>query len=65
MKDAWPTAWHGLAECQPSKIADSLEFLKPVCEVLEGKDRAILDSLPPEQREFAENVLRSFDAKPK
>lgn len=65
MKDAWPTAWRVLAETPRPEIAEALHFLEPVCAVLEGKDRAILDGLPPEQREFAENVLRSFDAKPK
>ena len=65
MKDAWPTAWHILAETKRPEIAEALDFLKPVCDVLEGKDRAVLDGLPPEQREFAENVLRSFDPKPK
>lgn len=65
MKDAWPTAWRVLAETQRPEIAEALDFLKPVCAVLEGKERSVLDSLPPEQREFAENVLRRFDEKPK
>jgi tetratricopeptide (TPR) repeat protein len=65
MKDAWPTAWRVLAETQRPEIAEALDFLKPVCAVLEGEERAVLDGLPPEQREFAENVLRSFEAKPK
>jgi hypothetical protein len=47
------------------EVAEALRFLEPVCEVLEGKNRAVLDGLPPEQREFAENVLKSFEAKPK
>ncbi len=64
MKDAWPTAWRILAQTQRPDIAEALHFLEPVCAVLEGKERAVLDGLPPEQREFAENVLRSFDAKP-
>jgi tetratricopeptide (TPR) repeat protein len=65
MKDAWPAAWRVLAETQRPEIAEALRFLEPVCLVLEGKERAVLDGLPPEQREFAENVLRRFDAKPK
>jgi tetratricopeptide (TPR) repeat protein len=64
MKDAWPTAWHILAETQGPEIAEALHFLKPVCDVLEGKERTVLDGLPPEQREFAENVLNRFEAKP-
>jgi hypothetical protein len=64
MKDAWPTAWRILAETPRPELGEALHFLEPVCAVLEGKERAILDGLPPEQREFAEKVLRSFDAKP-
>jgi hypothetical protein len=64
MKGAWPVAWRILTETQRPEVAETLQFLEPVCAVLEGKDRAILNGLPPEQREFAENVLRSFDAKP-
>jgi tetratricopeptide (TPR) repeat protein/energy-coupling factor transporter ATP-binding protein EcfA2 len=62
MKDAWPTAWRVLAETARPETAEPLQFLKPVCDVLEGKERTILDGLPPEQREFAEAVLRRFDA---
>jgi tetratricopeptide (TPR) repeat protein len=65
MKDAWPTAWHVLAETLRPETAETLHFLEPVCAVLEGKSRAILDGLPPEQREFAEKVLSSFDEKAK
>jgi len=62
MKDAWPAAWRILAGTPRPELAEALHFLEPVCAVLEGKERAILDGLPPEQREFAENVLRRFDA---
>jgi len=65
LKEAWPTAWRVLAESSRAEVAEALSFLKPVCDVLEGKERAILNGLPPEQREFAENVLKSFDAKAK
>ncbi|MGP8199786.1 MAG: AAA family ATPase [Limisphaerales bacterium] len=65
LKDAWPTAWRILAKSQRSGIVEALQLLKPVCDVLEGKERAVLDGLPPEQREFAENVLKRFEAKPK
>lgn len=65
VKDAWAAAWRVLAESSRQEVAEALSFLKPVCDVLEGKDRAILNSLPPEQREFAENVLKSFDPKAK
>ena len=64
MKEGWPVAWRVLAETPRPEVAEALQFLEPVCAVLEGKDRAVLDGLPPEQREFAENVLKSFEAKP-
>jgi tetratricopeptide (TPR) repeat protein/energy-coupling factor transporter ATP-binding protein EcfA2 len=64
LKDAWAAAWRVLAETSRPEVAEALHFLEPVCAVLEGKDRAVLDGLPPEQREFAENVLKSFEAKP-
>jgi hypothetical protein len=32
--------------------------------VLEGQDRTLLDALPPEQREFALEVLTKFEPKP-
>jgi tetratricopeptide (TPR) repeat protein/energy-coupling factor transporter ATP-binding protein EcfA2 len=64
MKDGWPAAWRVLAETSRPEIAEALSFLKPVCDVLEGNGRAILDGLPPEQREFAESVLKGFEAKP-
>jgi tetratricopeptide (TPR) repeat protein len=61
MKDAWPFAWQTLAENQEPEIAAALEFLRPVCAILEGQDRVLLDALPPEQREFALSVLARFD----
>ena len=64
LKDAWAAAWRVLAGMSRPEVAEALHFLEPVCEVLEGKNRAVLDGLPPEQREFAENVLKSFEAKP-
>ncbi len=36
------------------------EFFKPIAEVLMSGDRSRLDPLPPEQREFAEDVLKKF-----
>jgi hypothetical protein len=39
-----------------------LGFLDPVCTVLEGGEKSLLDPLPPEQREFALKVLARFDA---
>lgn len=63
MEQAWQVAWHILAESKHPEVVEALGFLKPVCDVLEGKNRMVLDRLPPEQREFAENVLKRFEAK--
>jgi len=45
------------------EIFEVISFFEPVCRVLEGQDRSLLDALPPEQREFALDVLAKFDAK--
>ena len=42
---------------------EAVRFLEPVCSVLEGKDRTLLNALPPEQREFALEVLAKFEPK--
>ena len=65
MKDAWLIAWRNLITNLKPEIAEAVKFLEPVCNVLEGKDRTLLDALPPEQREFALEVLAKFEPKPK
>jgi hypothetical protein len=42
-------------------VAEAVRFLEPVCTVLETKDRTSLDALPPEQRDFALEVLSKFE----
>ena len=61
MKEAWIFAWRTLVENPTPEISFALEFFKPVCEILEGQDRSLLDALPPEQREFAQSVLVRFN----
>jgi len=63
-RDAWPIAWRELAAKLKPDVLVAIAFLEPVCRVLEGNDRSLLDALPPEQREFALEVLAKFDAKP-
>ena len=65
MKEAWPIAWRSLAAKLNPEAAEAIRFLEPVCNVLEGKDRTLLNALPPEQREFAVEVLAKFEPKPK
>jgi len=64
LKDAWPKAWRILSENAQPKLKEALDFLEPVCRILEGADRAILAALPPEQRDFAETVLARFEREP-
>ena len=64
MKGAWTIAWQSLAANLKPEAAEAIRFLEPVCSVLEGKNRTLLDALPPEQREFALEVLAKFEPKP-
>jgi hypothetical protein len=64
-KEAWPIALRSLVTNLKPEAAEAIRFLEPVCSVLEGKDRTLLDALPPEQREFALEVLAKFEPKPK
>jgi hypothetical protein len=61
MRPHWPRICRALCENQPPEVAEKLAFLLPVCEVLETNDRSRLDPLPPEQRDFALEVLRGFE----
>jgi hypothetical protein len=57
----WPRIFHGLCEDLPPEAAERLEFFRPVAEVLETGDVSRLDPLPPEQRDFVQEVLRKFE----
>lgn len=61
MRTRWPRVCRRLIENQPSEVAEKLQFLAPVCEVLETGDRSKLDPLPPEVRDFAQEVLAGLD----
>jgi tetratricopeptide (TPR) repeat protein len=65
MKGTWPIVWRGLFAQLDPQAAEMVRFLEPVCSVLEGKDRNLLDALPPEQREFALEVLKKFEPQTK
>jgi tetratricopeptide (TPR) repeat protein len=62
MRRGWTHAARRLIGVQPPETRQALGFLEPVCAVLEGGEKSLLDPLPPEQREFALNVLTRFDA---
>lgn len=62
MRQGWIYAARRLIGAQPPETRQALGFLEPVCAVLEGGEQSLLDPLPPEQREFALNVLTRFDA---
>lgn len=56
----WLRLWRAVRADQPADVLSSLAFLDGVAGVLETGDRSALNSLPPEQREFAEEVLRKL-----
>ena len=57
----WVRVWRAVGRDQPRDIPSSLAFLDAVADVLEGRDRSVLNPLPPEQREFAEEILRKLE----
>ena len=63
-KEVWPNVWRGLVVRLKPEVAEAVGFFEPVCRVLEGEDRSLLDALPPEQREFALEVLTKFESRP-
>ena len=65
LREAWPQLWHGLQNgLADTEAAAKLHALEPVAEVLESGSRAVLNELPPEEREFAELVLQRFEPQP-
>ncbi len=63
MKHGWPVAWQILAQGAQPEVAEALKIFEPVCAILSGKNRSLLDALPPEQREFVQEVLARFESK--
>jgi hypothetical protein len=61
MRQDWLHAARRLLGAQPPETRQALGFLEPVCTVLEGGEKSLVDRLPPEQREFALKVLARFD----
>ncbi|MCX7049636.1 MAG: AAA family ATPase [Candidatus Sumerlaeota bacterium] len=59
-KDAWLNAYEALAASQPPAVFESIGFLSSVARALKTNDASQLDPLPPEQREFAEQILSKF-----
>ncbi|MCX6930934.1 MAG: winged helix-turn-helix domain-containing protein, partial [Verrucomicrobia bacterium] len=62
MRQGWLHAARRLLGAQPPEARQALGFLEPVCAIMEGGEKSLLDPLPPEQREFALKVLARFDA---
>jgi tetratricopeptide (TPR) repeat protein len=63
MRETWPVVWHSLVARLKQQVVEAIRFLEPVCRILEGQDRSLLDALPPEQREFALEVMAKFEPK--
>lgn len=62
LRDRWVHAARRLMATQSPEVKEALTFLEPVCAVLEGGGRHLLDPLRPEQREFALSVLSRFES---
>jgi len=60
-KPLWPGVLRSLLAHASAGVRTAIEFLRPVAEVLESGDATRLDPLPPEQREFALEVLGQFE----
>jgi tetratricopeptide (TPR) repeat protein len=65
MREGWLHAARRLLAAQPPETRQALGFLEPVCRVLEGGEKSLIDPLPPEQRDFAFKVLARFDGEKK
>jgi len=61
MREAWSRILRGLLETQHPEVAERMAYLRPVADVLESGDPSRLNPLPPEQRAFAQEVLRRFN----
>lgn len=62
MREGWPIVVRGILGSEPPDVGEHLRFVTAVAEVLERHgDLSPLDPLPPEQREFAQEVLRTFE----
>jgi tetratricopeptide (TPR) repeat protein/DNA-binding transcriptional ArsR family regulator len=56
----WSRVWRAIIRDQPQELVSSLSFFDAIVDVLEGHDWSTLDPLPPEQREFALEILRKL-----
>lgn len=63
MRRGWPTVWRAILGMQTPETAGQFSVFTAIAEALERHgDLSPLDPLPPEQREFALEVLRKFEA---
>lgn len=60
--DLWLSTWKVVSSGRRAEVMEKLELFRPVALVLETHDKARLDCLPPEQRDFAERILSAFEA---
>ena len=60
---SWPAVVRRMCQTLSPETAKSIGALLPVADVLEGRDRGVLDALPPEERAFALNLLARFEPK--
>ena len=60
----WLRLWRTVSRDLPEDALSSLAFLHAVADVLEGRDRSVLNPLPPDQRDLAEEILRKLQPPP-
>ncbi len=59
-KSGWPRVVSSVSKTQPAEVIERLEFFRPAAEILQTGDLSRLDPLPPEQRDFVQEVLQKF-----
>jgi hypothetical protein len=59
---SWVQAWRAMVQRMHERPAGRvLELLRPVADAIETGDRRALQTLRPEERDFAEEILRGFE----
>ncbi len=62
-EETWRRVFEALLPRLKPEVAEAVRFFEPVAKVLEHKDATLLNPLPPEQRELAQEVLGKFESK--
>jgi Cdc6-like AAA superfamily ATPase len=63
VEETWRRVFEALLPRLKPEVAEAVRFFEPVAQVLAHKDATLLNPLPPEQRELAQEVLSKFESK--